>query len=69
MGLNGALPGRLGRPGRDEPRPATRGQSEARQARANNTIAVLNALGQVAVRCSQPSGTVHVVLDVNGYFE
>jgi hypothetical protein len=41
----------------------------AGQTRANNTIAVLNALGQVAVRCSQPSGTVHVVLDVNGYFE
>jgi len=39
------------------------------QTRANNTIAVLNALGQVAERCSQPSGTVHVVLDVNGCFE
>jgi hypothetical protein len=40
----------------------------AAQTRANNAIASLNALGQVAVRCS-PSGTVHVVLDVNGYFE
>jgi hypothetical protein len=41
----------------------------AAQTRANNAIAVLSALGQAAVRCSQASGTVHVVLDVNGYFE
>jgi hypothetical protein len=41
----------------------------AAQTRANNAIASLNALGQVAVRCSQASGTVHVILDVNGYFE
>jgi hypothetical protein len=41
----------------------------AAQTRANNAIASLNALGQVAVRCSQASGSVHVVLDVNGYFE
>jgi hypothetical protein len=41
----------------------------AAQTRANNAIASLSALGQVAVRCSQASGTVHVVLDVNGYFE
>jgi hypothetical protein len=39
------------------------------QTRANNAIASLSSLGQVAVRCSQASGTVHVVLDVNGYFE
>jgi hypothetical protein len=38
------------------------------QTRANNAVASLNALGQIATRCS-PSGTVHVVLDVNGYFE
>jgi len=41
----------------------------AGQTRANNAIASLSASGQVAVRCSQASGTVHVVLDVNGYFE
>jgi hypothetical protein len=41
----------------------------AGQTRANNAIASLSALGQVAIRCSQPSGTAHVVLDVNGYFE
>jgi hypothetical protein len=40
----------------------------ASQTRANNAVASLNALGQVAVRCS-PSGTVHVIVDVNGYFE
>jgi hypothetical protein len=40
----------------------------AGQTRANNAVASLNALGQIATRCS-PSGTVHVVLDVNGYFE
>lgn len=39
------------------------------QTRANNTIATLNGLGELAVRCSQTSGTVHFVLDVNGYFE
>jgi hypothetical protein len=41
----------------------------AGQTRANNAITALNASGQVAVRCSQASGAVHVVLDLNGYFE
>jgi hypothetical protein len=39
------------------------------QTRANNAIAALSALGQVAVHCAQASGTVHVIVDVNGYFE
>jgi hypothetical protein len=40
----------------------------AGQTRANNAIAPLGAGGQMAVRCG-PSGTAHVIADVNGYFE
>lgn len=40
----------------------------AGQTRANNAVAPLGTMGQVAVLCS-PSGTTHVVLDVNGYFQ
>ena len=36
--------------------------------RANNAVAALGTGGQISVLCS-PSGTSHVVLDVNGYFE
>ncbi len=41
----------------------------AGQTRANNAIASLNGLGELAVRCTQASGTAHFILDVNGYFE
>jgi hypothetical protein len=37
--------------------------------RANNAIVPLSALGDMAVHCSQASGTVHFILDVNGYFQ
>jgi len=37
--------------------------------RANNAITSLNANGELAVRCSQASGTAHFILDVNGYFQ
>jgi hypothetical protein len=40
----------------------------AGQTRGNNAIAPLSSAGQMAVRCS-PSGTAHVILDVNGYFQ
>lgn len=40
----------------------------ANQTRANNAISPLNSAGQAAVVCS-PSGTAHVVVDVNGYFQ
>jgi len=40
----------------------------AGQTRANNAIAPLSSAGQMAVRCS-PSGTAHVIVDVNGYFQ
>jgi hypothetical protein len=39
------------------------------QTRANNAVATLNDLGELAVRCTQASGTAHVILDVTGYFE
>jgi len=36
--------------------------------RANNAIIPLNGAGQIAVRCA-PTGTTHLVIDVNGYFQ
>ena len=36
--------------------------------RANNAVAPLNSAGKISVRCQQ-SGTAHVILDVNGYFQ
>ena len=41
----------------------------AGQTRGNNAIAPLSADGKLAVYCAQASGTVHFILDVNGYFE
>ena len=41
----------------------------AGRTRANNAFATLNGLGQLAVKCGQSAGTVHMVLDVNGYFQ
>ena len=40
----------------------------AGQTRANNAVAPLGDGGQISVLCS-PSGSTHVVLDVNGYFQ
>lgn len=37
--------------------------------RANNAVVPLDALGAMTVHCAQSSGTVHFVLDVNGYFQ
>jgi glucose/arabinose dehydrogenase len=37
--------------------------------RANNTVAFLGAAGDVDVLAALPAGTVHVVIDVMGYFE
>jgi hypothetical protein len=37
--------------------------------RANNGIVTLGPSGDIAVHCDQPSGTVDLILDVNGYFE
>ena len=40
----------------------------AGQTRANNAIVSLSGSGQLGVFCSQASGTVNLILDVNGYF-
>jgi hypothetical protein len=37
--------------------------------RANNADVLLGASGDLSVYCGQAGGTVHLVLDVNGYFE
>jgi Leucine-rich repeat (LRR) protein len=39
------------------------------QTRANNAVVSLGADGALTVSVNQPSGTAHVVLDVNGYFQ
>jgi hypothetical protein len=39
------------------------------QTRANNAVVPLGADGSLIVYVNQPGGTVHVVLDVNGYFQ
>jgi glucose/arabinose dehydrogenase len=43
----------------------------AGQTRANNAILALGALGDATAFCGipSPSGTVHVILDVNGYYQ
>jgi len=41
----------------------------AGQTRANNAVILLGASGDILVRATQGSGTVHLVIDVNGYFE
>lgn len=37
--------------------------------KANNAVVTLGPSGGLAAFCSQASGTAHVVIDVNGYFE
>jgi Leucine-rich repeat (LRR) protein len=39
------------------------------QTRANNAVVALGADGAMVVYVNQPSGTVHVVIDVNGFFK
>jgi len=41
----------------------------AGQTRANDANVSLGGLGEIAVRCDQASGSVHFILDVNGYFQ
>jgi Immunoglobulin I-set domain/PKD-like domain len=41
----------------------------AGQTRSSNAITPLSGAGTLAVYCNQSSGTVHLILDVNGYFE
>jgi uncharacterized repeat protein (TIGR01451 family) len=39
------------------------------QTRAAFAVVALSASGELAVRCAQAAGRVHLILDVNGYFE
>ncbi len=39
------------------------------QTRANNAVIRLGAAGDLTARCGQGSGTVNLVLDVNGYLQ
>jgi hypothetical protein len=41
----------------------------AGQTRSNNAIVPLSATGAIAAFVAQASGTVHLILDVNGYFQ
>jgi Immunoglobulin I-set domain/PKD-like domain len=41
----------------------------AGQIKANNAIAPLSDVGTLSVFCGQGSGTAHLLIDVNGYFE
>jgi hypothetical protein len=54
----------------DMPRPTTSSINyTSGQTRANNAVVSLGADGALIVYANQPSGTVHVVIDVNGYFQ
>jgi len=39
------------------------------QTRANNALLTLSVAGEVAAFVGQTSGTVHLIIDVNGYYE
>ena len=41
----------------------------AGQTRAGNGVFIVGSSGAIRVRCNQPSGTAHLVVDVSGYFE
>lgn len=41
----------------------------AGQTRANNAVIGLSSAGALTVRANQGSGSVHVIIDVNGYFQ
>ena len=41
----------------------------AGQTRANNAVVALGSTGDAIVHCGQATGSVHLILDVNGYFQ
>jgi uncharacterized repeat protein (TIGR01451 family) len=52
------------------PRPAVSAINYAAgQTRANNAVAGLNGLGELTIYCAPAPGSVHFIIDVNGYFE
>jgi hypothetical protein len=55
-------------PGLDPWPPTSTINYAAGQTRANNAVISLGAYGDIDALCSQASGTVNVIIDVNGYF-
>ena len=51
------------------PNPVPTIDYSAGQTRANNAFVALGASGDFTVKSDQPTGTVHVIVDVNGYFQ
>jgi hypothetical protein len=39
------------------------------QTRANNAILTLGTGGAITLYCGQATGSVHILLDVNGFFQ
>jgi hypothetical protein len=39
------------------------------QTRANSSVVHLGPNGELTIRCGQSTGSAHVIVDVNGYFE
>jgi hypothetical protein len=39
------------------------------QTRANNAVVSLGAASDLGIQCDQSAGSVHFILDVNGYFQ
>jgi hypothetical protein len=52
----------------DQP-PASSINFSAGQTRANNTVTLLGPGGRLSILDGQAAGSVHVILDVSGYFE
>jgi hypothetical protein len=68
--LGAVAPGQLTvHAGGDETPVASAISYRERQIRANNGIFPLGPGGTLLVSCEQNFGSVHVLLDVNGYFE
>ncbi|MGH9366670.1 MAG: FG-GAP-like repeat-containing protein, partial [Thermoanaerobaculia bacterium] len=57
------------RPGNTPVAPASVVNYRAGQTRAGNGIYALGAAGDLAVQCDQPTGSVHLILDIGGYFQ
>jgi Subtilase family len=55
--------------GGSPPPPASTINYRVGQTRANNATPALGASGGLSVKCDQASGTVHLIIDVNGYFQ
>jgi len=51
------------------PPPASTINYGAGQTRANNAVVSLSSSGEIAAYVGQASGSVHLVVDVSGYFE